>query len=81
MELIIFLAGAVVSLLSLVLKKYFKTKPIATLAIVLVLSLVGGFAVEYIKTAGYWNSLIQILTTAGAFYAFIIKNITDGVIY
>ena len=72
MELII---GSVVSLVLFGLKKWLgETKEWVTLLGVLILSVLGAGIVFYLQNIGVWESFLGILTTAGAFYAFIIRR-------
>lgn len=69
MEIIL---GSIVSLIIQALKKKFDTNTIGTLSGVVVLSLVAAFAYTYLVSAGYWETLKEVLLTAGAFYSFIL---------
>lgn len=71
MEIII---GVVVSLLVQVIKKYLGTNTIATLATVLVLSVIGAVGYSLLQSAGLWTSILPVLTVAGSFYTFIIAR-------
>lgn len=79
MDPILLLAGAVVSLLTLGVKKYAGTSSVGSLAAVLAFSLVAAGGSYFLQRAGMWESTLQILTTAGAFYAYFIKNGEDFV--
>jgi hypothetical protein len=71
MEIIV---GAVVSLIAQVVKKYFGTNEYTTLAVVLGLAIVGAFAYSVLVSVGYWENFLLVLTSAGAFYTFIIER-------
>lgn len=71
MELIL---GSAVSLLVQWLKKKFGTSEWKTLGVLLVVSLVAAFAYTYLVTAGYWQTVAEILVLAGAFYTFVIAR-------
>lgn len=71
MELII---GAGVSLLIQWLKGSLKLGEYATLGAVLALSIVAATVYTWLVSAGLWESVGQILMTAGAFYAFILQR-------
>lgn len=78
MDPILLLAGAVVSFLTLVIKRYFGTTPVGTLGAVLGLSVISGVAMWYLQSKGLWEAFLQIVMAAGAVYGFIIKNVQDG---
>ena len=68
------LLGALVSVVSQLSKKVFGTGEYQTLGTVAGLSLVTAGLYTWLGSAGYWESVQQVLTTAGAFYAFIIAR-------
>ncbi len=68
MELLI---GAVVSLLVQALKQKSEWH---ALAIVALLSFVAAGLYNALVAAGYWETVLQVLLTAGAFYAFVIQR-------
>ena len=78
MDLALLLAGAAVSVLVQVIKKYFGTDTVGTLAAVVVISVVGGLGFWYLQQVGYWEAFLQIVVSAGAVYGFIIKNVEDS---
>lgn len=71
MEIIL---GALVSLVSQTSKKIFGTGEYKTLATVVGLSLASAGVYTLLSSNGYWESVQQVLMTAGAFYAFIIAR-------
>ncbi len=71
MEIII---GSVVSLLVQFIKSKLGTTEYATLGVVLITSLAAAGVYSAMVHAGLWDSLVGILTTAGAFYTFIIAR-------
>lgn len=71
------LFGAIVSLLVELLKKRFDTEKWMTLSLVVVLALLAGLYRFVAQDFGFWEQTIQVLSYAGAFYAFIIKNLED----
>ena len=71
MEIIL---GAVVSLITQGIKKYFGTSELGSLAAVVIISLIGAGAYYFLANSIYWETLSQIFISAGAFYAFIIKR-------
>lgn len=78
MDPMLLIAGAVVSLIVQFTKTKFKTNTLGTLGTVVALSIIGGGAMWYLQFAGLWDSFLQIAVSAGAVYAFILKNITDA---
>lgn len=70
----IYFIGIVVSLLIQWLKTKYGTSNWKTLAILLTVSIVAALIYTYFSYLGVWESVAAILTTAGAFYAFIIQR-------
>lgn len=70
MELII---GAVVSLIVQGLKQK-ATSQWQTLGVLLVLSIAAAGLYAVFVAVGYWETIANILITAGAFYAFVIQR-------
>lgn len=68
--------GVLVSLLVQGLKKLFGTSGWATLAAVVVLSLGGAVVYEFLVNSSYWDGFVRVFTSAGAFYAFIWRNLS-----
>lgn len=77
MELALLLGGVIVSLIIEAVKGHFGGSTTATMIAVVVMSLVGGIAYTLLTHFGLWESFIGVLVSAGAFYAFIIKNIKE----
>lgn len=75
MDLTIVFAGAVVSVLMEFLKGYMKLDRNQALLSVIVFSFVGGFGFWYLKSAGLWESTLQIVASSAVVYAFIVKNV------
>ena len=71
MEIII---GVLVSLIAQLTKKWQGAGEWQSLAIVAGLALVGSALFTWLSNAGYWESVLQVLTTAGAFYTFVIAR-------
>lgn len=71
MELLI---GAVISLIVEGIKKWLGPTEYVTLATVAVLAFAAASAQFILQRYGLWDTFLQILITAGAFYAFIIKR-------
>jgi hypothetical protein len=72
MELIL---GSVVSLIVQGIKAKKGTSEYLTLVIVVAISVLAAGAYTYLSDAGLWDSVVRILTTAGAFYAFILQRL------
>jgi len=72
MELIL---GAVVSILVQGIKKVLGTSEYVTLATVLALSILGAVVYSTLEFLGFWDTFMQVLMTAGAFYTFILRRI------
>lgn len=75
MEIIV---GAVVSLLVQAIKKYVGTSEYWTLGAVLVISLAAAAVYTALVSAGLWESFVQIVIVAGAFYAYIISRFKNA---
>lgn len=78
MSLSLVFAGVVVSLLVQYLKRALSTTKQGTLAIMAVIAIAGAVGFSILEMYGMVDSLIQIVATAGAFYAFIIKNVDSN---
>jgi len=50
-----------------------------TTAFLVLLALVGAGLFQIISALGYWEIVWGVLVTAGAFYAFIIKNVESAI--
>ena len=71
MELII---GILVSGLAEILKRLTKSNEILTLALVAILAIIGSISYSFLVDIDWWDKIVPILTTAGAFYAFILRR-------
>jgi len=71
MEIIL---GVIVSLVAQTSKKVFGTSEYSTLATVAGLSVASAVGYHYLGSADLLGGLKEILTTAGAFYAFVIAR-------
>lgn len=69
------ITGAVVSLVVQAIKNWGKTSEYATLAIVVVVSLVAGAIYHYLGNTPMWTTFYQILISAGAVYTYLIQRI------
>jgi hypothetical protein len=70
--------GIVVSLLVQLIKKKTGTSNLGTLTAVVGLSILGGVAYEALMHYGLWQAAVSILTSAGAFYAFVIRSVSEN---
>jgi len=77
MEIALVFGGIAVSLLIEFVKNKLKLSAFGIMATVVVLSLLGGLAYQALLAFGYWEAFIGVVASAGAFYAFIIKNVKD----
>jgi len=77
MEIALVFGGVLISLVIQLLKKRLALTSTGVMVTVVVLSLLGGVAYRYLLSYGLWESFIAVITSAGAFYAFILKNISD----
>lgn len=73
MELVI--AGVLISSLVEYLKRKFRTSRKGTFALIAVIAILGASAFKALAFYGLWEAFFGILVIAGAFYAFIIKNV------
>lgn len=64
--------GVLVSLVSQLSKKVFGTSEYSTLATVVGLTIVSAVGYHYLASQDLLPALYKVLTTAGAFYAFIV---------
>ena len=74
MESTLIFSGIVVSLLVQYMKTSFNLATTGTLLLVSGLSLVGAGGYFMLQKYGMLDSFLQIMTVAGAFYTFILKN-------
>lgn len=77
MEIALIFGGILVSLVVEFAKKKLKLNTAGTMAFVAALSLIGGVAYKVLLAYGLWEAFIGVVASAGAFYAFIIKNVKD----
>lgn len=80
METALIFSGIAVSLFIELLKKKFKLSGLGTMAVVIGLALGSSVAYYFLQKYGFLEAFLQIMTVAGAFYAFIIKNLKDSTI-
>lgn len=71
MELVV---GSIVSLIVGWLKKQFGTEEWKTLGVLAVLSLVAAWGYTYLNAVGYWETVLNVIISAGAFYAFVLSR-------
>lgn len=67
--------GVGVSLLVQFIKTKMGLNSVGSMLLVSALALIGSFAYFFFEKFGLLESVLQILTTAGAFYAFIIRPV------
>lgn len=77
MELIL---GAVVSLIVQGLKKKFIISEYVTLLVVLTISIAASVAYTTLVAVGMWETVAQVLITAGAFYSFVLARFEKGTV-
>lgn len=70
--------GVLVSGLVQWIKTKYSTSEYITLTILVGVALFGAILYTWLKDAGYWEVVYNILITAGAFYAFILKRFTTS---
>ena len=75
MESALIFGGVAVSLLVQFIKTKLNLGSTSAMSIVALLSLGGGVAFYFLQMFGLWEAVLQILVSAGAFYAFIIRNV------
>jgi len=68
------IVGAIVSLITQAIKKYAGTSEYMTIAAVVVLSLLAGAVYFFLGNTAFWPHFIQVLTFAGAVYAYFIQR-------
>ena len=72
--------GAMASLILTGVKEFMKKRgidlsPAGSMASVAVLSLVAATVYVSLSHFGYWDAFLRIITAAGAFYAFVTRNV------
>jgi hypothetical protein len=67
------LAGAIINILLQFIKIFTKDNYYMTLAITVALSLVGGIGLWYLQTAGLWETVLAVFSSAAVVYQFITK--------
>lgn len=77
MDIAIIFGGVLVSLVVEFTKKKLNLNTAGVMIFVAVLSLVGGVAYKLLLAYGMWDAFIGVIASAGAFYAFIIKNVKE----
>lgn len=75
MDVGIVFAGVVVSILVNTIKEYYKLTPRNTGWVVIALSLAIGGLLVLLKDRGWFDLAFSVYVSAGAVYAFIIKNL------
>lgn len=77
MEIALIFGGVIISLVVEFAKNKLKLNAAGVMAFVAGLSLLGGVAYKVLLAYGLWEAFVGVLVAAGAFYAFIIKNVKD----
>jgi hypothetical protein len=72
-----YIIGVLVSLFAQWTKRTFGTAVLGTYISVFLISLVGAAIYVYLKDTDLWPVLVQIVTVAGAFYAFVIRRFEE----
>lgn len=78
METTLFFSGVLVSLFIELLKKKFNLSGLGTMTVLAGLAVGSSTAYYFLQKYGFLEAFLQIMTVAGAFYAFIIKNKKDN---
>ncbi len=78
MDPITIIIGATVSFVVQGVKRYFGTTPMYSIGALLVLSLLSGAGLFYLKQYGLIETFLQIIVYAGATYGLLIKNLEDS---
>ena len=78
MDLTLLLTGAIVSVIVQIIKKYFGTDKLTSLGAAVIVSLLAGVGMYFVRNYGLIDASLEILVTAGAVYAFIIKTWQDS---
>lgn len=73
----IYFIGVIVSLLVQWLKTKYETSSWKTMAILIAVAVVASAGYTYVSYLGMWEVVAKVLTTAGAFYAFIIQRFEE----
>lgn len=63
------IVGAVVSIVVQIVKKTAKTNKLKTLVILVVVSILGAIAYNFLQHLGYWEAFVTVLVTASGIYA------------
>lgn len=72
MEIIL---GAITSVLVQIIKKYFDTSSWQSWGIAVLISFVIAILYTFIQGTSFWPTLVQIATTSGAVYSYIISMV------
>lgn len=72
-----FLAGAVVAIVVQVAKKLGKFDMFYTYAFLAVTSLVAAYVYLWFVSAGYWESVLQVLVVAGSVHNFVLRRFEE----
>ena len=75
MEIALLFIGVVVSAIVQFIKTRWETKPLVTVFSTIGMAVFAAIGVWFLEYFGWMEAFMQIIMTAGAFYAFIIRNI------
>lgn len=75
MEAVLIIGGVVVSLIVQYTKKKLNLNVGGIMILVVILSLIGAGVSQTLSYYGWMDAFLQFMTSAGAFYAFILNNI------
>lgn len=70
----IYIIGIIVSLLTQWLKSAFPTQGWKTMFVLIGVSVFSAVVYTYLVSVGLWDTIVSVLVTAGAFYAFVIQR-------
>lgn len=63
------IAGALVSIIVQFVKNYVKTDKLKTMVALVVISIFGAVAYNWLQHVGYWEAFVTLLITASGIYA------------
>lgn len=69
-----YIIGVIVSLVVQFIKKKWPSDTTTTMLVVLTVSFIGAASYVLLMDTPFWPTILQVITVAGAFYAFIIKR-------
>lgn len=72
-----YILGVFVSIVVEIFKKTYKTSRIGTYVALLVFSLVSATVYHFALQSVYWETIVQVLTAAGAFHNLVIRQLNS----